>query len=181
MTKMIIGHYELRNVAKKTAFAALFPEHQGLFQAYWNKPGCSDCWRALLKVIAQEPDRIKAYFGDVDIDLGEMPLPKEHQVVQATTVVMNCSLIDLQSRIDQLESQNAGAKIFALARWKDQITLIVNVVDTPVSGVRYLVFHTDVKDLSERLDAIEKDHPGPKQFTICRYEDLITCIATIFQ
>jgi hypothetical protein len=177
--KTKIGVYELRNACKKTQFAKLFPEHQALFQSYWNKPGCGNCWRSLLEAIARQTDRIEDYFGDVEIDLGLIPEPRSAGIVAANTIVMNCGVSELQGAIDRLCSQNAGAKTFSLARWKDEVTVIVNVVDVEDRG-RHVVVESSVTDLSKALSDLDESLPGPKAVAPSRYEDRIVAIVTVF-
>lgn len=177
MARTRIGIYEIRNAAKKKAFAALFPEHDWLFQNYWKKPGCSECWRSLLAAISSDVEKITNYFGDVDIDLGDMPPPRREEMVAATTMVFNCKIDELQDQLDKLQAQNSGIKTFTIARWKDQVTVIANVIAIPAQQV-HRVIHATIDEASDRITACDQEYPGQKQFSAARYEDQLTIIAT---
>ena len=176
MAKPRIGVFEVRRAALKREFAALFPEHSALFHTYWTKPGCGDCWRTLLAAIARDQERARSFFGDVDLDLGAPPPKRSNQLAAATTIVWNCRVDELQGRVDVLSQENAGAKTFTLARWRDQVTCIVSVVDVPSPNHRHVIVECSIEELSDRLAAVR--HDGPTQVAASRHEDRIVAIVT---
>lgn len=88
---------------------------------FLQNPSCA-CNLPLYKKIAKEhPEQIKNYFGEVETtDLEEKTLS------QNNWNVINCTADELENKLKKLPP---GRKQIAIARYENQITLIVNELE----------------------------------------------------
>lgn len=177
-TKPVITIFDLRKAALKRALSDLFPEHEGMFKAYRDKPGCGNCWRELYNSIAGEEDKLRVYFGDVDFDLYRDTAQSSDPSMATATQVINCTVDVLHDRVLEIWSRTAGMKQVYLARHGNDITAIIHSVDVGDSGQGTpVVINCSIGELQDKLDKLDKVHPGPKMFASTRYEDSLTLIA----
>lgn len=100
-----------------TKFRNLFPEYREAIDKWMVNPGCK-CNVPLYESIYAHKDRLKSYFGnDVEFEEEEEDIQKNHWTV------FHGHIDDLEA---YLQSLPHGPKQIALARWEDQVTLIVN-------------------------------------------------------
>jgi len=124
MSKPVITAEDLKRASKKGDFRKLFPELRGQFDAYIQKPGCGHCAAQLINGLMEYPDRLQAYFGEVDLDV---TAPESFDPVGATNFnVINCSVHELEDRLNALP---AAAYQITVARYEDQVTAIINRLD----------------------------------------------------
>jgi len=101
-------------------FRELFPEYD--FTEFLNNPGCA-CNVDLYRKIMEHKDRLQAYFPTKTIIT-----PKEE--IEALSKnkwkVINCKADELEK---QLRKLGTGRKQIAIARWENEITLVVNELD----------------------------------------------------
>ncbi len=91
---------------------SLLPE----VQAFLNNPGCG-CNRSFFyKLVTECSDQLKQYFPTKILSIEEKP---QWQVI-------NCHVDNLSLHLKNLP---IGNKKIAVARWEDQVTVIVNFTD----------------------------------------------------
>ncbi len=103
-------------------FRDLFPEHTELITGFLNNPGCS-CNVDLYRKLMEHKDRLKEYFPT-----REIVTPKEEVEILSNNKwkVINCKAADLEK---QLKKLGKGRKQIAVARWEDEVTVVVNELD----------------------------------------------------
>lgn len=140
---------DIKNALRDPTFIATLPASlHGDVQKYMSNPGCSCNMAIVQRIVKEAPEQLKAYYPTKDIAgandaIKEMNanLPKiEHSVPQnneqpaqsqkpATNnnfSVINCSIGEVEQRLKALP---AGRKQIAIARYEDQVTVIINELD----------------------------------------------------
>lgn len=87
---------------------------------FLNNPNCA-CNHPLYKKIASEfPDLLKEYYPNKEVD----SLEKEIQEISKNDWhVINCNINELQQKLRELK---VGRKQLDIARWQDQVTVVIN-------------------------------------------------------
>lgn len=102
------------------SFRKLFSEFKDEINQWINNPDCK-CNLPLYKAILSNENKLKEYFGN------NITIPHQEELDQPEQfnrwTVINCSIDELQNHLDNLEH---GPKQIAIARWEDQVTLIIN-------------------------------------------------------
>lgn len=104
---------EVKQALWDERFRALFPEHKKEIAEFIGNPGCA-CNTDLYRKLLQYPDRLAKYFPTRDVSA---------QADQSNVSVINCHIDELESRLKKLTKQH---KQVAIARWQDQVTVIIN-------------------------------------------------------
>ncbi len=92
-------------------------------QKYLNNPGCA-CNRPLYqKILKQGAEQLRAYFPGREIANLEEEVLK---LAQNNFSVINCHKDELEERLRKL---SPGRKQIAVARFDDQVTVVVNELD----------------------------------------------------
>lgn len=105
---------EVKQALWNSKFRGLFPEYKKEIDDFLSNPDCS-CNNSLIKKILIHEDRIKQFFPDK-----ELPKEKEEQ-----WKVINCNIADLQKELKKLQR---GHKQIAIARYQDEVTVIVHYI-----------------------------------------------------
>jgi hypothetical protein len=106
-------------------FRNLYPDLEKDMDKWMDNPGCK-CNIPLYNTILSDIEILKKYFGS-DIVITSPPLPEDNSSDQINHwTVFNGSVNDLEKFLNDLSS---GPKQVAVARWEDQITVIVNDPD----------------------------------------------------
>jgi hypothetical protein len=88
----------------------------------WERnPGCGCNIPFYKKIIEDAKDLLKQYFPDKDIS--DIEVQKLHE---NNFSVINCSIQDLE---EILKKTNPGRKQIAIARYEDQVTVILNEIE----------------------------------------------------
>lgn len=141
---------DIKNALRDPSFiSTLPPALHGDVQKYMSNPGCSCNMAIIQRIVKEAPDALKAYYPTKDIAgasdaVKELNanLPKiEHSQPQQNQQnmtknpeasmknnfsVINCSIGEVEQRLKALPN---GRKQIAIARYEDQVTVIVNELD----------------------------------------------------
>lgn len=103
-------------------FRDLFPEHSAEINKFIENPGCA-CNVDFYKKLMQHKDRLQEYFPTKEI---VTPQEEAESLAQNHWKVINCTAQELEGK---LKSLGKGRKQIAVARWQDQVTVVVNELD----------------------------------------------------
>lgn len=101
-------------------FRKLYPELQKEIDQWINNPDCK-CNNPLYNAIINDTNTLKKYFGE-DILVTDYLAPIEPEQLNQWTVI-NCHIDELEEYLQKLPS---GPKQIAVARWEDQVTIVIN-------------------------------------------------------
>jgi hypothetical protein len=101
-------------------FRELFQEYQGEINEFIHNPSCP-CHAPLLDKIMKEKGRLEKYFPGKIIVAYNNVQPK----VEELWNVINCSVSELDEKLRRLPP---GRKQLTMARYEDQITVVVNML-----------------------------------------------------
>lgn len=101
-------------------FRELFPELQDQFNEVINNPGCA-CNVPVFRKVLEYKDRLVKYFPNREV---ETPQEEAVRLSQNDWTVINCKANELEKILTSFHKQ--GRKQVAVARWEDQVTVIVN-------------------------------------------------------
>ena len=94
-------------------FRKFFPEYQTEINEFLHNPGCA-CNAPLYQKLMKHKDRLQQYFPTKEVGvLEDNPAWK----------VINCHIDDLEKNLRKLPK---GQKQVAIARWEDQVTVVIN-------------------------------------------------------
>jgi hypothetical protein len=139
-------------------FRNLFPEHAKEITEFLHNPGCV-CNVDLYRKLMSHKDKLKEYFPTKDI------VQEEEQ--KSKWSVINCKIDELESK---LKSFSKGRKYLSIARWEDQVTVVINELNG-FNLNKWKVINCDVQELENKLI-----HLGKVQVAIARWEDQVTIV-----
>lgn len=122
---MKIGLMEIKQALKDPRFVNTLPEEfSDDIRKYQSQPGCGPCNTNLYrKVLSKCGKQLQAYFPNREIaDITEeiKKLSENHWKV------INCNVSDLESELKKL---SPGRKQVAMARFQDQVTVIIDELE----------------------------------------------------
>jgi hypothetical protein len=89
---------------------------------YEENPDCPCNWNIYKNVIKHASKELKAYWGEGEVvNVDDLVKPLENNFS-----VINCKISELESKLKALPM---GRKQLAMARYQDEITVIVNELD----------------------------------------------------
>lgn len=113
---------DVRAALRDDRFLAQFPELSGLVGRYRTQKHCGSCGVELARAIIEKyPERVREYFPG-----REVLTPREEAAAVAATedyTVINCKTTELEAKLRRLPP---GRKYVTVARWQDEVTVIVN-------------------------------------------------------
>lgn len=112
-----IGLLEIKQSLWDQRFRDLFPEHKKEIDEFLKNPGCP-CNTSLYQGILKHQDRLAKYFPGKEI-VAEVEVSNNFKVI-------NCTVDELEKELRKLKP---GRKQIAIARWENQVTVIVNEAD----------------------------------------------------
>lgn len=118
MTEIKIA--SIKKALRSHGFRNNYPELKEDIDAYIKNPDCK-CNIPLYNAILSDLPRLKKWFGEEAVVV-EPPLSEEPDQINQWQV-FNCHIDDLESFMQGLSH---GPKQIAIARFEDQITIIVN-------------------------------------------------------
>jgi hypothetical protein len=92
-------------------------------QKFLQNPGCACNAPLYRKILYLCSDQLREYFPGKEY---ESPLDEDARIAQNHWTVINCKADELEA---QLRSLPPGRKQIAIARYEDEITVIVNELD----------------------------------------------------
>lgn len=120
-----IGLMDVKSALKDARFRKnLPPELNDDVVKYLNNPGCPTCGVPLFrKILKHCKQQLRDYFPGQDVVDEEKELAK---LAENHWTVINCSVDELE---DQLRKLPPGRKQIDVARYEDQVTVVVNEID----------------------------------------------------
>lgn len=108
---------DIENALKDERFVELLPEElKHDYNSYLSNIKCPCNKSFFKKIIKQYPDLIKKYYPNKEIFY-------EENISKNNWSVINCSIYELENELKKL---NIIKKQIAIARYEDQITLVIN-------------------------------------------------------
>lgn len=90
---------------------------------FMSNPGCACNHPIYVKVIKEASQQLVSYFPAKDVvDIDEI----DKQVDRNNWSVINCTIYELEDRLSNLPP---GRKQLDVARWEDQVTVVINDLD----------------------------------------------------
>lgn len=114
-----IGLLDVKTALRDTRFReSLPPEYTVDVQKYLQNPGCSCNLPIYRKILRECQKQLLAYYpAKVEVETVAMPSPENYWKV------INCHKDELEKNLRKL---GPGRKSLAVARWEDQVTVVVN-------------------------------------------------------
>lgn len=115
---------DVKRALKDSRFRMTLPkEMEKEVDGFLNNPGCA-CHVPLYKKIVKEcADQLKMYYPDMQIPDEEEELKR---LAQNNWSVISCHIDELEGRLKKL---GPGRKQLDVARWQDQVTVVINELD----------------------------------------------------
>jgi len=124
MKKSYISLFDVKQALKDSQFRQKLPESLTLdVQKFLNNPGCSCNHPIYIKVHKEAKQQLLDFYPD------KLYLSHDEEVeklMKNNFTVLNCSIGELESELKKLQN---GRKQIAIARYEDQVTVIVNELD----------------------------------------------------
>lgn len=109
----ILTLLDIKQALWDSRFRSLFPEYEKEIEEFIKNPGCA-CNRPLYEKLMKHKDTLKEYFPTKEI--------VESHEEPSHWKVINCSIHDLNKQLNKLSKNH---KQIALARYEDQITVVI--------------------------------------------------------
>lgn len=115
---------DIKKALKDSRFRLSLPkEMEKEVDEFLNNPGCA-CHIPLYKKIMKEcKDQVKKYYPDLEVPDQEEEIRK---LAENNWSVINCHIDELEKKLSKL---GPGRKQLDVARWQDQVTVVVNELD----------------------------------------------------
>lgn len=112
---------EIKNaILHDEKFRTLFPELEKDFQQVISNPSCA-CNTPVYKKVLEYPEKLKIYFPTKEIISQQEEI---NELSKNNWSVINCKSNELEKMLNSLHKY--GRKQIAVARYEDEITIIVN-------------------------------------------------------
>jgi hypothetical protein len=125
MAKRVTVH-DIKQALLDERFRTTLPQElNDDIQKFLKNPGCACNHPIFLKVMKQAGTQVAAYFPTKEADAEAVE--KDIRSAANRWQVINCSVEELQKKLQAL---GPGRKQLEIARWQDQVTVIVNHLET---------------------------------------------------
>lgn len=115
---------EVKQALRDGRFRANLPtDFREDIEKYLQNPGCACNVPLYRRIIKECPDQLLAYYPGRELP---DPVAEAKKLAQNRFAVINCSVDELAGR---LQSLGPGRKQIAVARFEDQVTVVVNELD----------------------------------------------------
>jgi hypothetical protein len=119
-----IGILDVKNALKDSRFRLTLPkEMEKDLDEFLNNPGCACHVPLYRKILKECKDQLQRYFPNMEITDQEEELRK---LSENTWTVINCHIDELEKKLSKL---GPGRKQLDVARFEDQVTVVVNELD----------------------------------------------------
>lgn len=119
-----IGILDVKNALKDSRFRLTLPkEMEKELDEFLNNPGCACHVPLYRKILKDYKDQLQKYFPNMEISDQEEEL---RRLSENTWTVINCHINELEKKLSKL---GPGRKQLDVARWEDQVTVVVNELD----------------------------------------------------
>ncbi len=123
--KNYVSLMDIKTAMKDEKFRSTLPESLAPeVQKFINNPSCSCNVPLYKKIIKEAKDQVLSYFPGKDVMSQEEEIER---LAKNNWRVISCSIGDLEKEMKKLP---AGRKQIAMARYEDQVTVIVNELDS---------------------------------------------------
>jgi hypothetical protein len=139
-------------------------EYKKEITEFLSNPGCPCNISLYRKIMLNCREQLFQYFPDRE--LYEEDIEK---LAENKWIVINCSIRDLEL---QLRSLPASRIQFAIARYQEEATVVVDVLHGSAEN-NWFVINCPIEELEERMKHLP---PGRKQVAVARFENQITAI-----
>jgi len=123
-SKSYVSLMDIKSAMKDEDFRSKLPESLAPeIQKFINNPSCSCNVPLYKKIIKEAKEQVLAYFPGKDV------MTQEEEVERLSKNnwrVINCSIGDVEKEMKKLPN---GRKQIAMARYEDQVTIVVNDLD----------------------------------------------------
>lgn len=125
--KRKIGLLEVKNALLDDRFRKSLPsEFTPDVDKFLSNPGCA-CNHPIYRKIAMKCSKeLSAYFPQMDVMSEEEFEEKNQRLLKNNWQVINCHVSELA---DQLKKLGSGRKQLDIARYQDQVTVVINHLD----------------------------------------------------
>jgi hypothetical protein len=115
---------EIKKALKDSRFRLTLPkEMEKDVEKFLDNPGCA-CHVPLYRKIAKEcREQLQRYYPNLEIPEDDDDLKK---IADNHWSVINCHIDELESKLSKL---GPGRKQLDVARWEDQVTVVINELD----------------------------------------------------
>lgn len=115
---------DVKSALKDSRFRLTLPKEMSAeVEEFLNNPGCP-CHAPLYRKILREcREQLSRYFPDRSIPDTEDEI---RRLAENRWTVINCHVSELESRLARL---GPGRKQLDVARWQDQVTVVINELD----------------------------------------------------
>ncbi len=115
---------DVKKALKDSRFRLTLPkEMEKEVDEFLNNPGCA-CHVPLYKKIAKDcKDQLKKYYPNLEVPDQEEEIKK---LAENNWTVISCHIDELEKKLSKL---GPGRKQLDVARWEDQVTVVVNELD----------------------------------------------------
>lgn len=120
--KRKLGVLDVKQAIFDERFQKLFPELSEDINKVLKDPGCA-CNRSIYLKFFEYKDRLQSFFPNRIIESIE---EEKTKLAENHWNVINCNINELESKLRKLPP---GRKQLAVARYEDQVTVIVNHLD----------------------------------------------------
>ena len=124
MAKKKITALDVKQALLDSRFRSSLPDHLlPEIQKFLNNPGCACNHPIYRKVMQDAPQQLADYYPTKEPVYPEEEVAK---LAQNEWTVFSCHIDELQTRLRKL---GPGRKQIEVARWQDQVTVVVNELD----------------------------------------------------
>jgi hypothetical protein len=124
MTNNKITIHDVKRALKDSRFRLTLPTEMNKdAEEFLNNPGCACHTPLFKKVISECKEQLSRYYPNKDIPDQDEEIRK---LAENHWTVINCSSDELESKLKKL---GPGRKQIAVARFEDQVTVVVNELD----------------------------------------------------
>lgn len=114
-----VGLLDVRAALNDARFRDLFPEVKHEIDKYLAQPKCGACAVPVVReILTKFPERVKKYFPGRQLAVLE-------DATDNRFTVINCGIEELESKLRKL---GPGRKQLAMARYEDQVTVVINEI-----------------------------------------------------
>lgn len=122
MKRRAVGLLDIKQALFDSRFRKLFPEYKDEFAEFDKNPSCT-CNVPLYKKLLEKKEALQSYWPDRDIVSSQEEMDK---LSENHWTVINCHIDELEFKLRKLPK---GRKQLAIARYDDQVTVVVNELD----------------------------------------------------
>lgn len=117
-----LGILDVKQALYDVKFQALFPELKEDIEKAIKDPTCA-CNRSIYVKFFKYKDRLKTYFPNREVETQEEETERLVSTPWLGVKVISCHINDLEAKLRKLPGTQ---KQIAIARWEDQVTVILN-------------------------------------------------------